>query len=146
MQTFLPFADFRESARALDNRRLGKQRVEGYQILKALTGQYADTNAWTNHPAVRMWRGFVPALTEYTLVCCEVWHDRGYGDSIADKIYCEFSAEVEQFADNFNIIPHWLRDERVHASHRAMLHRKDPVYYMDWANEAKNIYEYYWPV
>lgn len=145
MQTFLPFAEFRESAHALDNRRLGKQRVEGYQILKALTGQYADTNAWTNHPAVRMWRGFVPALTEYTLVCCEVWHDRGYGDSVADKIYFEFSAEVEQFADN-PILPPWLGDERVHFSHRAMLHRKDPVYYREWVNDAKALSEYYWPV
>ena len=145
MQTFLPFAHFGQSARALDYRRLGKQRVEGYQILKALTGQYADTNAWTNHPAVRMWRGFVPALTEYTLVCCEAWQSYGYLDTIADKVYEAFSAEVEQFADN-PILPHWLNDERVHASHRAMLHRKNPVYYMDWTNEAKTISEYYWPV
>ena len=28
MQTFLPFADFEETARSLDTRRLGKQRVE----------------------------------------------------------------------------------------------------------------------
>ncbi|HEY4386986.1 MAG TPA: pyrimidine dimer DNA glycosylase/endonuclease V, partial [Ktedonobacteraceae bacterium] len=33
MQTFLPCADFAESARILDNRRLSKQRVEGQQIL-----------------------------------------------------------------------------------------------------------------
>jgi len=145
MQTFLPYANFLASAWALDNRRLGKQRVEGYQILKALTGQYADTNAWTNHPAVRMWRGFVPALTEYTLVCCEAWQRHGHLDSIADKIYFEFSVEVEQFADN-PILPPWLKDERVHASHRAMLHRKDPVYYCGWVKEAQSISEYYWPV
>ena len=145
MQTFLPYSNFLESARSLDNRRLGKQRVEGYQILKALTGQYADTNAWTNHPAVRMWRGFVPALTEYTLVCCEVWQGRGHVDTVADKIYAEFGAEVEQFADN-PILPPWLGNERVHASHRAMLHRKNPVHYISWVKEAKTISEYYWPV
>lgn len=145
MQTFLPCTDFLASVIALDRRRLGKQRVEGYQILKALTGQYADTNAWTNHPAVRMWRGFVPALTEYTLVCCEVWQGRGHIDTVADKIYAEFGAEVEQFADN-PILPPWLGNERFHASHRAMLHRKNPVHYISWAKDAQAISEYYWPV
>ena len=37
MQTFLPYPDFARSARCLDNRRLGKQRVESYQILRAGT-------------------------------------------------------------------------------------------------------------
>ena len=36
MQTFLPYPDFRQSAACLDYRRLGKQRVEGVQILKAI--------------------------------------------------------------------------------------------------------------
>ncbi|MDQ1681515.1 MAG: hypothetical protein QOH99_56, partial [Frankiaceae bacterium] len=35
MQTFLPYADFGASARVLDDRRLGKQRVETLQILRA---------------------------------------------------------------------------------------------------------------
>jgi len=37
VQTFPPFADFEETARSLDTRRLGKQRVETLQILRALT-------------------------------------------------------------------------------------------------------------
>ena len=36
MQTFLPVADFEESARLLDSPRLGKQRVETLQILRAI--------------------------------------------------------------------------------------------------------------
>ena len=36
MQTFLPFADFAASAAVLDDRRLGKQRVETLQVLRAL--------------------------------------------------------------------------------------------------------------
>ena len=59
MQTFLPYPDDRASAADLDDRRLGKQRVETLQILRALTWR---TYGWQNHPAVRMWRGFVPAL------------------------------------------------------------------------------------
>lgn len=36
MQTFLPYKSFEQSAACLDNKRLGKQRVEVLQILKAL--------------------------------------------------------------------------------------------------------------
>jgi len=35
VNTFLPYADFVEVAQSLDDRRLGKQRVEAFQILKA---------------------------------------------------------------------------------------------------------------
>ncbi|GAA3827626.1 pyrimidine dimer DNA glycosylase/endonuclease V [Nocardioides panacisoli] len=37
MQTFLPYADFARSARSLDPKRLGKQRVEALQVVRALT-------------------------------------------------------------------------------------------------------------
>ena len=36
MQTFLPYESFKQSARVLDWRRLGKQRVEGMQIINAI--------------------------------------------------------------------------------------------------------------
>jgi len=35
MQTFLPYADFARCAEVLDPRRLGKQRVEALQIMRA---------------------------------------------------------------------------------------------------------------
>ena len=38
MQTFLPYSSFTESAKILDWRRLGKQRVEGMQIINAISG------------------------------------------------------------------------------------------------------------
>ena len=37
MQTFLPYADFIASAEVLDQKRLGKQRVETIQVLRGLT-------------------------------------------------------------------------------------------------------------
>lgn len=36
MQTFLPFAEFKETACILDYRRLGKQRVEAKQIIQTI--------------------------------------------------------------------------------------------------------------
>lgn len=38
MQTFLPYPNFKASARVLDTKRLGKQRVENLQIMSALLG------------------------------------------------------------------------------------------------------------
>jgi len=53
MQTFLPYPSKRESLDALDNKRLNKQILEGYQILKVLSGA-SPSGAWRNHPAVLM--------------------------------------------------------------------------------------------
>jgi hypothetical protein len=59
MQTFLPVADFEESARLLDSPRLGKQRVETLQVLRALE---LPDYGWASHPVVRMWRGRTAGL------------------------------------------------------------------------------------
>jgi hypothetical protein len=53
MQTFLPYSDYEASAQTLDNKRLNKQILEGYQILKVLSGA-SPSGAWRNHPAVLM--------------------------------------------------------------------------------------------
>lgn len=65
MQTFVPFPDLRRTAEVLDDRRLGKQRVEALQIIRALT---RATYGWKRHPAVRMWEGHVEALALYAAV------------------------------------------------------------------------------
>src|SRR5687768_368968 len=83
MQTFLPYPDLVASCRVLDDRRLGKQRVETFQILRALTW---PAYAWKNHPAVAMWRGFVPALVAYGLASCDEWTRRGYADTVAEQL------------------------------------------------------------
>ena len=50
MQTFLPYDDFEKTAQCLDRLRLGKQRVETLQILKALL---IPKYGWKNHPVVK---------------------------------------------------------------------------------------------
>ena len=83
MQTFLPYPDFARSARALDVRRLGKQRVECLQVVRGLT---VPDYGWRHHPAVRMWRGHLEALGRYTLACCEVWTEGGRADTCAATV------------------------------------------------------------
>ena len=64
MLTFLPYADFGLSARCLDRKRLGRQRVECLQILRTLRGV---STGWRNHPAVKMWQGCENTLALYGL-------------------------------------------------------------------------------
>ena len=117
MQTFLPYSDFKKSAEALDMKRLGKQRVECLQILKALTG----AGGWKNHPAVKMWNGYSSALITYGIAICIEWKKRGYKDTCLEKIL--------QFGNPGDIMPPWMGNVDFHISHMSNLIRKDSEYY-----------------
>jgi hypothetical protein len=129
MQTFLPVADFEESARLLDNARLGKQRVETLQVLRALE---LPDYGWANHPVVTMWRGRTPALVAYGLATVRVWRERGFADSTHDLI-AEFAPDVVGVAQAelaaAGRLPSWLGDEAFHRAHRSNLLAKDPGFY-----------------
>ena len=141
MQTFIPEPDFYQSVRVLDRQRLGKQRVETLQIMKALAGL---SKGWTNHPATRMWRGYEAALLEYQRCTVMEWKARGYKDTCWEKT-------VAVFNDNFSHqecveVPHWWGDNRVHDSHKSALVFKDPVWYNTIYPDVEGVYDYYWPV
>jgi hypothetical protein len=147
MQTFLPYPSFRRSVECLDYRRLGKQRVEAFQLLVAngdkwavaertrRTGKSGAVKGWINHPAAIMWRGHSPALSQYYNLCIKEWVRREYNNTM-------------QFAPLDDVIEHprWLGDEVFHAAHRSNLLRKNPEYYsqFDWL-ESDN-HEYVWPL
>jgi hypothetical protein len=144
MQTFLPYADFRDSSAVLDDRRLGKQRVETFQILRALTW---PAYAWKNHPAVRMWRGFVPALVAYGLANCDEWVRRGYRDTVAMSLL-EFSGGKRPDLDELAAggqLPPWLAIDVLHLSHQSSLLRKDPEWYRPWFPDVPDDLPYFWP-
>jgi Pyrimidine dimer DNA glycosylase len=120
VNTFLPSPYFHKSAETLDYRRLGKQRVEAWQILNALLGH---TKGWVNHPATRMWRGHERALCEYGIAVCDEWIKRGYKDTLRPK----FIALISDLPDTG--MPEWLGTKAFHLSHQSNLKRKDSVYY-----------------
>ena len=132
MQTFLPYADFERSARVLDPKRLGKQRVECLQVLRGLT---IPTYGWRHHPAVKMWRGSEEALGRYAFTCCEVWVEQGFGDTCAASIGAELaehgvgSVRTQACLASAGALPQWLGDEDFHRSHQSALVRKDPDFY-----------------
>lgn len=146
MQTFLPYPDFERSAAVLDSPRLGKQRVETLQILRALL---LPDYGWANHPAVVMWRGRLPALVHYGLVCTAQWRSRGHADATQNLI-TEFAPQVADLGQDDlrarGLLPAWLGDERLHASHRSALLRKDPALYRPvfGADEPDDL-PYHWP-
>ena len=138
MQTFLPYADFARSAACLDDRRLGKQRVEAKQILRAL---YDSNYGWQNHPAVRMWRRHEFELCGYGLAICAEWRKRGFKDSV-EMFFHKTMLEVAHIDPEG---PSWLGDERLHSSHRAALLWKRPSFYLKFRWPETPRYSYWWP-
>ena len=149
VQTFLPYPDFAESAAALDPRRLGKQRVEVLQILKALA---TPGYGWRNHPAVLMWAGHDEALARYGLEVCRAWCALGFEDTCAAKILDDLRragaghprSQAELAAAG--ALPGWLGDEALHRSHRSALVRKDPERYRARFPDEPDDLPYLWPV
>jgi len=137
MQTFLPYKDFSKCAKALDRQRLGKQRVEAMQILKACAGEYSK--GWLNHPAVLMWQKHEETLVKYGVAICDEWISRGYKDTCREKII----NLGKKFKNT--TYPDWLGDKKLHESHKSNLVRKKPdVYGKFWPKVQDNL-EYVWP-
>ena len=139
MQTFLPYASFAASAAVLDRQRLGKQRVENLQIMKALT----TGEGWINHPATKMWRGYEEMLFEYQYAVCHEWTDnRGYKDTCLGKTLELIRPHIELIWR----VPPWLGNEDFHAAHRSNLLRKNPEWYGQFGWTEPDDLEYVWPV
>lgn len=139
MQVFLPYPDFKKSLESLDDRRLGKQRVETYQLIAGLEGRptkdgkpYAIQRV--NHPISQMFRDNIPALKHYLNVSIDVWVARGRNNNM-----------VKEIIDEEIIMPNWFGDEDFHKSHRANLLRKDAVYYGNhgWNDDPALPYRWY---
>ena len=137
MNTLLPYPDFQKSAKALDWKRLGKQRVEIKQILEinfqvdkvgeiswegAEFGKFRELSPYENHPAVLQWRNSDITLTVLGLTCCKEWMFRGYNDNLSGYFWnLLFDKEL-----SLNV-PEWLGDKRFHQSHQSKLLFKGSV-------------------
>lgn len=136
MQTFLPYPDFVESARVLDWRRLGKQRVEAMQLLNVILKRL-PSSGWANHPAALMWQPFPDALKFYHNVMITEWVFRGYQNTML----------LELLPPPTDIkLPSWLGRADFHASHRSNLLRKDPEHYGQFGWSEPPTLPYVWPI
>jgi len=142
MITFVPFADVVLCAKALDYRRLGKQRCEAYQILLALTGrgkflpdgtEGPPSKGWVNHPATQMWKGHTCFLAVYCNAMIDEWVAQGYRNFMVKLPHCSNPRP-----------PPWWGWPPVHLSHQASLNRKKPDYY-HFEETAYATWGYVWP-
>ena len=136
MQTFMPEPSFKDSLAVLDDKRLGKQRVETKQILRAIRG---ETIGWRNHPATLMWVGYEGALARYGYVSCNIWSLRGFDDTLR-----EYFLHVIRNADHTEMPP-WFGYMPFHISHRSNLVRKDPQHYRRFYPDVPDDLPYFWP-
>lgn len=134
MQTFLPLANFYETAKCLDYRRLGKQRVEAMQLINIIEGK-SKSKAWKNHPCALMWSDYVNCLKVYHDTIIKEWIRRGYKNNM--KLY-------NLPLDSDVYFPRWFGREDFHSRHRAALLAKNPEWYgqFGWTEEPK--IDYIW--
>jgi len=132
MQTFLPYPSFEQSVAVLDNRRLGKQRVEAMQLVRAI----ADGGAWSRHPAAIMWQEHTEALMLYHDVCIIEWTQRGFRNTM--RMFNPGPLRLRDFPD-------WLGLPALHASHRSNLLRKDSSHYGQFGWTEPHDLPYVWP-
>lgn len=122
MQTFVTFKDWSCTAASLDDRRLGKQRVEAAQTLnQLLTG----SGGYPHHPINAAWRGYEYGLAVYGMQMCMEWNTKR---RFADTMFFHFKRAVEQMRlENPDVAfasPPWRGDADVMRSHRSNLIRK----------------------
>ncbi|MFD5830491.1 MSMEG_6728 family protein [Lentzea sp. NPDC060358] len=149
MQTFLPCPDFAATARVLDQRRLGKQRVETLQIQRALV---VPGHGWRHHPAVKMWAGFEEALVRYGAEMCAAWRERGFADTCEATMRADLAeardvtlVRTQEELALAGDLPPWIGDEAVHRSHRSALVRKMPEHYRRFFPDVPDDLPYVWP-
>jgi hypothetical protein len=162
MQTFLPLAttNYSDVAKTLDNKRLNKQALEGWQILMNLleldpSGEFRRSKGWSNHPAVKMWVGSELELYKYVLAMVDEWKSRGFKSTIGDKATGTIVVAHENaLLDETAPTPDWMNDtdyfESVASSHRQALLVKDYAWYsqFNWPEDTgvePTEYNYVWP-
>ena len=112
--TFLPFPNIEKSIECLDDRRCCKQRVEAYQLIKALK----EKTSWYKHPACKMWIGYENLLIKYYNACIDEWIKRGKNNNM---LKIEINGKIEY--------PWWFGWNIFHMSHQSSLIRKHPAFY-----------------
>jgi hypothetical protein len=149
MQTFLPYPEFNDTALVLDGRRLGKQRVEAIQVLRALT---VPGYGWRHHPAAAMWAGYEEALVRYGLDVCAVWTSAGHADTCAATLVADLSGSLgiakprtQMELGQAGELPPWLGSPEFHRSHQSALLRKDPAHYRQVFAGIPDDLPYAWP-
>ncbi len=164
----------KECAKALDNRRLGKQRVEAMQIINLLESD--KKKGFKHHPASLMWKDHINGLKYYCNCIIEEWISRGFKNTmdLYDISYLDDTSTNTNVKDNTPekkdntatnkkdntekkkdntatnttekvTLPWWFTNKCLQMSHKCSLQRKDPKYYKFDVDSAYMLTGYIWP-
>lgn len=131
MQVFRPYVDWARSAGVLDDRRLGRQRVETILVARTILrglGLIGDgKRGWLTHPIVQLYlnggRPYLPDLLKYFYALVDEWERRGYrnGMDAADveravkRVDCDWGTPITHVHE---------------VEYRRVLILKDPCHYL----------------
>ena len=136
MNTFLPYKSFKKTAKCLDYKRLGKQRIEAFQIIQTIKAIKSNSSyGWKNHPAVLMWIKYPNSLKQYHNIIINEWINRGYKNNMP---FLKIHGKIKH--------PPWLGNRKFHSYHKANLLRKNFNYYSKFKWKETPTKGYYWPV
>ena len=138
MQVFVPYASPYRVALCLDMRRLNKQIIECRQILSAIRG---ESNAWKNHPCVKMYRDHTEWLEHY-MFCLECYREsvRARDEQDPDEMWIQSHLAEDWSIKADAITPPFLTEEFC-KHHRDRLFTKSPEWYRDLFTHCEEAYE-----
>jgi hypothetical protein len=102
-----------------------------------------ETNAWANHPAVKMWKGYIDTLKHYYNVILQEWIDRGYKNNMPFETFENHCSDGYKLILTGFPIPQWLTEDFC-SRHRAALLYKDYDYYSRFGWKEKPELNYKW--
>lgn len=151
MQTFLPYKNFTRTSKCLDYKRLGKQRLEAFDIIylcyrhKGIDKRKEMNKSkkqaeylwkrYKHHPAVLMWIGYTNALKLYYNTIRSEWIKRSYNNTMP---YLRIHGKT--------IMPFWMGSRKFHAGHKSNLLRKDFNFYSKYGWNKDTTISYFWPI
>jgi hypothetical protein len=174
VNTFLVCSDFTESAKQLDNKRLGKQRVEAFQLLKilhsiehecSLVGIHIEDIPSSDNSTIEERSAFVKRLRRAASLRDPLkkfgwWHHPalrmwlGHRLALEEYLRCHIQVWIERGFANTMLLPsekpkdfrrpQWTLDAKFHTIHRQALYSKSPVDYMKFISEG-TFEAYWWP-
>lgn len=117
VNTFILTNSPKECAKLLDYKRLGKQRVEAYQIVNIIIG---EQKGFSNHPIAHVWKDHVESLKYYTNCMIDEWINRGYKNTMVKYDLPDYTEDQ---------LPWWYKNKQLQYCNMASLARKDPKFY-----------------
>lgn len=126
MQVFVPYPSPIDVAKCLDKRRLRKQIIECDQILKAIYGQ---SEAWKNHPVVKMYSDYAAWL----------WYYRGVLEAYSRR---NIRTAYEASRNAYIVRPPFLTSDFCN-QHKRRLYTKAPELYPQFASYGKSDENWY---